>query len=111
MLKPFTTSVTRDPLEVLGDWHLYGLVVVGGTTMVLNQTAFQSGPLAAPLTALTLVDPILSVVIAFDRLSRVATTADRRVPFGPTRGEGVALARTAASGLGQRPADGCGGRA
>jgi drug/metabolite transporter (DMT)-like permease len=64
LLKPFTTRITADPLAVLTDWHLYGLIVVGAAALVLNQNAFQSGPLAAPLTALTLVDPVASVVIA-----------------------------------------------
>jgi len=64
LLKPFTTRLTTDPLSLLTDWHLYALVVVGLAGLVLNQNAFQSGPLAAPLTALTLIDPVASVLIA-----------------------------------------------
>jgi hypothetical protein len=63
LLKPSITKLTRDPLALLADWHLYALIVVGLAGLLLNQDAFQNGPLAAPLTALTLVDPVASVVI------------------------------------------------
>lgn len=64
LLKTFTERLFTDPFAVLTDWHLYGLVLVGLAGLALNQNAFQSGPLAAPLAAITLVDPIASMVIA-----------------------------------------------
>lgn len=64
LIKPIATGITADPLKELTDWHLYALIPVGIAGLLLNQNAFQSGPLAAPLTALTLVDPVTSVVIA-----------------------------------------------
>jgi hypothetical protein len=63
LLKVSITTLTRDPLALLTDWHLYALIPVGITGLVLNQDAFQNGPLAAPLTALTLTDPAASVII------------------------------------------------
>ncbi|MFY1670088.1 DMT family transporter [Plantactinospora sp. WMMB334] len=63
LLKTVAERVTDDPLSTLTDWHLYALVVVGFASVALNQNAFQNGPLAAPLTSITLVDPIASVVI------------------------------------------------
>ncbi|MCW3845433.1 DMT family transporter, partial [Micromonospora yasonensis] len=63
LLKPLTNKITADPLSTLTDWHLYALILVGFAGLVLNQNAFQSGRLAAPLTTLTLVDPVASVII------------------------------------------------
>ncbi|MEV4629421.1 DMT family transporter [Micromonospora sp. NPDC049523] len=63
LLKAFTGRVFADPFSALTDWHLYALVLVGLGGVMLNQNAFQNGPLAAPLTAITLVDPVASVVI------------------------------------------------
>src|SRR5262249_46294170 len=55
--------LATDPLSLLGRWQLYALILIGGAGLVLNQNAFQDGPLAAPLTALTLSDPAISVLI------------------------------------------------
>ncbi|WP_326557706.1 DMT family transporter [Micromonospora sp. NBC_01796] len=63
LLKAFTGRVFADPFSALTDWHLYALILVGLGGVMLNQNAFQNGPLAAPLTAITLVDPVASVVI------------------------------------------------
>ncbi|RKR86304.1 hypothetical protein BDK92_0528 [Micromonospora pisi] len=63
LLKAFTGRFFADPLDALTDWHLYALALAGLGGVMLNQNAFQNGPLAAPLTAITLVDPIASVVI------------------------------------------------
>jgi drug/metabolite transporter (DMT)-like permease len=49
--------------RVLGSWELYALVVVGAIGMLLTQSAFQAGPLRASLPALTVVDPIVSILI------------------------------------------------
>ncbi len=64
LLKVVITGLSKHPAKVFTDWHLYALVLAGIAALVLNQNAFQSGPLAAPLTALTLTDPIVSTVIA-----------------------------------------------
>ncbi len=63
LLKPAVTMFSDNPAGVFTDWHLYALIPVGLAALILNQNAFQSGPLAAPLTALTLVDPVVSVAI------------------------------------------------
>jgi drug/metabolite transporter (DMT)-like permease len=63
LLKGAVTSFTHDPAEIFTDWHIYALIPIGLAALVLNQNAFQSGPLAAPLTALTLVDPVVSIAI------------------------------------------------
>lgn len=64
LIKPLATAITADPLGVLTNWHLYALIIIGIAGLQLNQNAFQSGRLAAPLTAVTLVDPVASTIIA-----------------------------------------------
>jgi drug/metabolite transporter (DMT)-like permease len=63
LLKGAISSIEQ-PTAIFTDWHIYALIPTGVVALVLNQNAFQSGPLAAPLTALTLVDPVVSLVIA-----------------------------------------------
>ncbi|MCU1594643.1 MAG: hypothetical protein JWO12_2035 [Frankiales bacterium] len=50
--------------ELLGSWALYAAVVVGGLGLLLAQVAFQSGDLGAPLAALSVAEPVVSVVLA-----------------------------------------------
>ncbi|GGM23811.1 DMT family transporter [Micromonospora yangpuensis] len=52
-----------DLVPVLLDWRFAALALVALLGLLLNQNAFQSGRLAAPLTALTLTDPVVSVVV------------------------------------------------
>jgi len=64
LVKVGITRFSEHPSGVFTDWHLYALIPVGLAALLLNQNAFQSGPLAAPLTALTLTDPVVSLAIA-----------------------------------------------
>jgi drug/metabolite transporter (DMT)-like permease len=48
---------------VFADWPLYVLIGIGAIAVILNQTAYQSGPLAASLPALTLADPVTGALI------------------------------------------------
>ncbi|GIG87249.1 DMT family transporter [Plantactinospora endophytica] len=63
LVKSVIEKLPDHPVQVFTDWHLYALIVVGGTALVLNQNAFQGGPIAAPLTAIALLDPFASVLI------------------------------------------------
>lgn len=56
-------AVAGGLLDVLTSWQLYLLIAVGAAGMLLNQLAFQAGPLTASLPAIATVDPILSVAI------------------------------------------------
>lgn len=51
------------PLSLLTTWEFWALVIAGATGLALNQNAFQDGPLAASLTALTLTEPVVGVAI------------------------------------------------
>ncbi|MHB8465783.1 MAG: DMT family transporter [Acidimicrobiales bacterium] len=49
--------------RALTSWELYALIPGGLLGMVLCQSAFQAGPLAASLPTLTAVDPVVSILI------------------------------------------------
>jgi len=50
-------------IRILETWQVYGIVVTGIATMVLAQSAFQAGPLGWSLPALTVVDPLVSILV------------------------------------------------
>jgi drug/metabolite transporter (DMT)-like permease len=80
LIKTLTGRFEADPLGVLTNWHLYALGVAGISAVVLNQNAFQGGRIAAPLTALTLVDPVASVVVGVTAFhERLSTSGPRLV--------------------------------
>lgn len=63
LLKTVTVQLGHGLTTLLTNWHVYALVVVGAAGLVLNQNAFQSGRIAAPLTTIALLDPVTSIVI------------------------------------------------
>lgn len=81
LIKTLTVRFGADPLGELTNWHLYALGVVGVAAVLLNQTAFQAGPLAAPLTALTIADPVTSVVIAVTAFHEELSISGPRIFF------------------------------
>lgn len=58
-----TTGAIGQPGGVLSSWPLYPLLAVGLGSLLVNQMAFQAGPLGASLPAINTVDPIASMVI------------------------------------------------
>jgi hypothetical protein len=48
---------------VLGSWQLYIVIALGIGGLLLNQLAFQAGPIAASLPATATIDPLLSIVV------------------------------------------------
>ena len=98
LVKVGITRFSEHPAEVFTDWHLYALIPVGLAALLLNQNAFQSGPLAAPLTALTLTDPVVSTVIALTAFhERLAIGGPRlavEVAAGVAMAAGIWLAST-----------------
>jgi drug/metabolite transporter (DMT)-like permease len=62
--------------RLLTSWPVYALLVVGAAGIMLNQAAYQAGPLAGALPPLAIADPIVAIVfgvVAFDEA--LATTA------------------------------------
>ncbi len=50
-------------MVVLTHWPIYALLLVGPSGLLVNQVAFQAGPLSASPPASTAVDPLASVVL------------------------------------------------
>ncbi|HEY2674775.1 MAG TPA: DMT family transporter [Rugosimonospora sp.] len=64
LLKTLTVQLTNGGLgAVFTQWHIYALAVIGLGGLILNQNAFQSGRIAAPLTTIALLDPVTSIVV------------------------------------------------
>jgi drug/metabolite transporter (DMT)-like permease len=65
-------------VTLLGHWTLWTLAAVGVAGLVLNQLAFQAGPLHTSLPAITVVDPLVSVAVGigvFDETVRSGSLA------------------------------------
>jgi drug/metabolite transporter (DMT)-like permease len=82
LLKGITDIAVRSPLEVLFSWQLYLVVALGLAGLLLNQLAFQAGPLTASLPASATVDPLLSVAVG-------VVVYDEHISRGP--GGGIIL--------------------
>ncbi len=63
LLKTTTDVLAHHPGQLLTSWPVYSLVAIGIAGLLLNQLAFQAGPLRASLPAITTVDPVASLVI------------------------------------------------
>lgn len=82
LLKTLTNILVRSPLHLLISWQLYAVVALGAAGLLLNQLAFQAGPIAASLPATATIDPLLSIVIG-------VLVYDEHIRRGP--GAGVLL--------------------
>jgi len=78
-------SLIDQPLALLSAWQLYVLVGAGLLGFVLNQNVYQAGGLAAGLTTLTLVEPVVALVIG-------VTAFGEHIDIHGGRGVGMALA-------------------
>ena len=63
LLKAVTDVAADSFPHIFTSWQLYAFLIAGGSGMLLNQLAFQAGPLSASLPATSTVDPLLSIVI------------------------------------------------
>ncbi|HEV7189241.1 MAG TPA: DMT family transporter [Blastococcus sp.] len=69
LLKECTGLLVQGPVRLIAGWQFYALLVVGLTGLLLNQLAYQAGPLSASLPAITVVNPLVSIllgVLVFD---------------------------------------------
>jgi hypothetical protein len=65
----------QHPLALLTSWPLYALLVVGAAGLALSQSALQADAIAAPLTALTVVEPVIAVVLGVTLLHEQLPTS------------------------------------
>jgi drug/metabolite transporter (DMT)-like permease len=63
LLKALSDIAVRHPAGIFTAWQLYLTVALGAAGLLLNQLAFQAGPLAASLPATATVDPLASIVV------------------------------------------------
>lgn len=56
-------KLSSGPMAVLADWPIWALPVVAVSSVVLAQTAFHAGPLAASLPPLTVLQPLVAVLL------------------------------------------------
>lgn len=82
LLKALTDQVSHGVLAVLTGWQLYAVIAVGAVGLLLNQLAFQAGPLTASLPAIATVDPLLSIVVG-------VLVYDEHIHRGPWSGLGL----------------------
>jgi hypothetical protein len=63
LLKTLTSLASRGVAAVAFSWQLWALLGAGSVGLMLNQLAFQAGPITASLPALSTVDPLASIAI------------------------------------------------
>jgi hypothetical protein len=92
LLKETMQILDRGVGAVLSSWSPYAMLGVGAIGLLLNQLAYQAGPLRFSLPVITTVDPIASLVIG-------VAVFDEQFRHGPADlfGEAVGLALIAAA--------------
>lgn len=63
LTKATVEEIDDGVLAVLGDWHLYALVVVGYAATMLTQASLQAGPLAPAVATQSSLNPIASFLL------------------------------------------------
>jgi drug/metabolite transporter (DMT)-like permease len=63
LIKESTGVLAKGPLALVFSWQLYALLLAGATGLLLNQLAYQAGPLSASLPAIAVVDPLVAVLL------------------------------------------------
>jgi hypothetical protein len=63
LIKACTSLLARSPVALVTSWQLYTLLAAGAVGLLVNQLAFQAGPLSASLPAITVVNPLLAVLL------------------------------------------------
>ncbi|MEV6979726.1 DMT family transporter [Sphaerisporangium sp. NPDC051017] len=61
-MKESTSIFESDPGALVASWELYAMVLAGLLSLFLLQNALQSGPLVAAQPALTISDPVASIL-------------------------------------------------
>jgi hypothetical protein len=80
LLKSITAQLGAGLGALLSSWHVYALIVVGIVAVTLNQNAFQSGRIAASLTPIAVVDPIVGVAIGVAVYQERLSVYGARIP-------------------------------
>ena len=95
LLKQDVSLLNHGVGALAGSWPLYALIAVGAFSIVVNQLAYQAGPLSTSLPTIMTVDALVSLIIGasvFDEGFRNGTAA--------LVGEGAGLALMLAASVG-----------
>ncbi len=80
LTKQLTILIGQGWGHVLTDWVPYALVATGAVGLFLIQSSFHAGPITASQAALTIVDPVASVIIGIYLYHDHLNTAGWRLP-------------------------------
>jgi len=80
LTKQLTTLISQGWSHVFTNWIPYALVAAGAVGLFLIQSSFHAGPVTASQAAITLIDPIVSVVLGIYLFNDHLDTADWRLP-------------------------------
>ena len=80
LTKQFTTLVSQGWSHVFTDWNPYALLATGAVGLFLIQSSFHAGPITASQAAITIIDPIVSVVIGIYLFHDHLESAGWRLP-------------------------------
>jgi drug/metabolite transporter (DMT)-like permease len=81
LTKQFSTLVTDGWGHVFTNWDPYALAVTGLVGLFLVQNSFHAGPITASQSALTIVDPLTSVIIGIWLFHDHLDTSQWRLPL------------------------------
>lgn len=84
LLKGVTDVALKGPVALFSSWQFYTVLIIGATGLLLNQLAFQAGPLTASLPATASIDPLLSIVVG-------VVVFDEHIKRGPAGGLALGL--------------------
>ena len=80
LTKQLTTLISQGWSHVFTDWIPYVLVATGVIGLFLIQSSFHAGPVTASQAAITIIDPIVSVVLGIYLFNDHLNTAGWRLP-------------------------------
>ncbi|HEY5108748.1 MAG TPA: DMT family transporter [Acidimicrobiales bacterium] len=80
LTKQFTTLLSIGWGRAFTDWVPYALVATGVVGLFLIQSSFHAGPITSSQAAITIVDPVVSVVIGIYLFHDHLETAGWRLP-------------------------------
>jgi drug/metabolite transporter (DMT)-like permease len=63
LTKVVVHQLGQDPISVFWHWELYGLAVLSVSGLIMVQSAFQAGSLAAALPSMEVAEPVVATII------------------------------------------------
>ena len=63
LTKVVVHQLGQDPISVFWHWEIYGLAVLSVSGLVMVQSAFQAGSLAAALPSMEVAEPVVATII------------------------------------------------